>query len=556
MSIDTNINNYSIEDLLVIIGLDESQNKLEITKRVDSIIGTYEAKGNEQLVNFFKNVRKKLLDSLQKDQKDDKQQDDVFTQQFQDQINKNQSQKITDRQQQITTFEGLGHYGGPIQERLRLGVSNSVPLKLGQDYINQTLRQEVTKLIVMDSQFRRDIIPFSDDPNSRTSSTNYTVDLNDQIKSCLSLELYSIFIPTTWYVFDDYLNNNYFIIRPFRLLAGGSLQQQNDVVISIQSGNYSYASIKKAINDKLKTFTYAGISKLEFDYTENINASTDGNGTDVQSIKAKFAFNTPYAFGYIYDIIFYPARSEINSKNNRYIQSFGYLLGFRKRDADVKTFKISLGNPSPSQPIPDAYDASSIAQTTIDLIGPKYFRLILDEFNSNRTNNYEIGFEKGQTKLALPSYAGKIKTNSASINLARNKSSLPGISDSSLSFPDISDTNIYIPTYPRLLTNNQLYAANQIAINSKKDDDSVRSPNDSNLFAVIPRPNQGVTANEFNGAGSYLNLSEALSSVREYFGPVDIKKFKVIIEDERGNTLNLHGHDWSFILKARSLYQY
>ena len=36
------------------------------------------------------------------------------------------------------------------------------------------------------------------------------------------------------------------------------------------------------------------------------------------------------------------------------------------------------------------------------LIGPKYFRLIIDEFNSNRTNNYEIGLERGQTKLSLP----------------------------------------------------------------------------------------------------------------------------------------------------------
>jgi len=556
MSIDTNINNYSIEDLLVIIGLDESENKLEITKRVDSIIGTYEAKGNAQLVNFFKNVRKKLLDSLQKNQKDDKQENDVFTQQFQDQINKNQSEKITDRQQQITTFEGLGHYGGPIQERLRLGVSNSVPLRLGQDYINQTLRQEVTKLIVMDSQFRRDLIPFDPDPNSRTSSSNYTVDLNDQIKSCLSLELYSIFIPTTWYVFDDYLNNNYFIIRPTS--TGTTFEKKRDTIISIPSGNYSFASIKKTINDKLKSISDNGIKNLSFDFSESNSASGD-DGTDAQSTKAKFTFSNKYAYGFVYDIIFYPAKSEFNSKNNKYIQSFGYLLGFRKGKHDTNTneFKIKLANPSPNQSLPPGYDVSfQIAQTTIDLIGPKYFRLILDEFNSNRTNNYEIGFEKGQTKLALPSYAGKIRTNSASINLAQNKQPLPGIPEPSLNFPDISNTNIYIPTYPRILTNNQLYAANQIALNSRKDDDSVRSPNDSNLFAVIPRPNQGVSANEFNGAGSYLNLSEALSSVREYFGPVDIKKFKVIIEDERGNTLNLHGHDWSFILKAKSLYQY
>ena len=43
---------------------------------------------------------------------------------------------------------------------------------------------------------------------------------------------------------------------------------------------------------------------------------------------------------------------------------------------------------------------------------------------------------------------------------------------------------------------------------------------------------------------------------RVYFGPVDIERVRVRLIDDKGNTVNLNGVDWSFTLSIEQLYQY
>ena len=82
----------------------------------------------------------------------------------------------------------------------------------------------------------------------------------------------------------------------------------------------------------------------------------------------------------------------------------------------------------------------------------------------------------------------------------------------------------------------------------KKHDNVVKSPNSPNLFGIIHLTQNCNT--------KFISLSEVLSSTRKYFGPITIHKFHVTLEDDRGNIVNLRGHNWSFIIKATTLYQY
>ena len=45
-------------------------------------------------------------------------------------------------------------------------------------------------------------------------------------------------------------------------------------------------------------------------------------------------------------------------------------------------------------------------------------------------------------------------------------------------------------------------------------------------------------------------------NTRTYFGPVNISRMRVALQDDKGNTLNLNGGDWSITLMAETLYQY
>ena len=59
--IDTNIDNYTDDELLDIIGLDDDADEEDIKKRLSKIINKYTINNEQEYVNFFKNSKNKLL---------------------------------------------------------------------------------------------------------------------------------------------------------------------------------------------------------------------------------------------------------------------------------------------------------------------------------------------------------------------------------------------------------------------------------------------------------------------------------------------------------------
>ena len=54
-------------------------------------------------------------------------------------------------------------------------------------------------------------MPFSNnDPNAPSFNTDFTLDLSEPLTNVISLKLYSVQIPTTWYTFDTTLGNTCF----------------------------------------------------------------------------------------------------------------------------------------------------------------------------------------------------------------------------------------------------------------------------------------------------------------------------------------------------------
>ena len=78
------------------------------------------------------------------------------------------------------------------------------------------------------------------------------------------------------------------------------------------------------------------------------------------------------------------------------------------------------------------------------------------------------------------------------------------------------------------------------------------SPTSGNIFAIIPLKKTGLVVGdsliEFSGP---IQINE-----RNYFGPVDIDKFRIQLLDDKGNVMNLNGMDWSFSIITEHLYQY
>jgi len=108
-----------------------------------------------------------------------------------------------------------------------------------------------------------------------------------------------------------------------------------------------------------------------------------------------------------------------------------------------------------------------------------------------------------------------------------------------------------IQSSPRTLTQNQLYTINEIIKNNKNNlDTRAKAPTTTNVLGILPiKPT--------TTGSMYVDFSGPIQeNQRTYFGPVDIERLRVRLLDDKGNTVNLNGGNWSFTLVCELLYQY
>jgi hypothetical protein len=97
-----------------------------------------------------------------------------------------------------------------------------------KDYMNPLLKQTYKRIISIDSQYRnKSVYPFS---------TDFTFSLSDTLKNVLSLKLYSIQIPYTWYTINSNFGGNFFYLKAN---TDGINNGYHDYQISVLTGYYS-----------------------------------------------------------------------------------------------------------------------------------------------------------------------------------------------------------------------------------------------------------------------------------------------------------------------------
>jgi len=97
--------------------------------------------------------------------------------------------------------------------------------------LNPILQQTTKRIISVDSQYRSD---------KRTMSTAFTFNLSEPLKDVVSLKLYSVQIPYTWYTIGKAYGNNFFYFKG-RTSGIDSGSGVHDIQVSIAPGNYSPA---------------------------------------------------------------------------------------------------------------------------------------------------------------------------------------------------------------------------------------------------------------------------------------------------------------------------
>jgi hypothetical protein len=590
---DYNVDSYTITELLEILNLDDPTSD-EIIDKTNIFIKRFTNEKRGDLVNFFQNIQTKLLrymEQLETSGEDaeytpnEKQTNEWYKYEALPQDNPTQKDKITDRIQKIDIYDN-NHMP---MNREQLGVSNNFQVPVAQDSLNPNLRNVTKRFINLDSQFRQA------SGGSESMSTNYTLDLSDPLINVLSLSLYSIQIPYTWYTIDYIYGNTCFWITN----AGKTFK------IFVEPGNYSPSQFCSALNSAFTNLKY-----FQSPYTDTPEQTPGPNYSYPFTYPALLApdiavFNpnngkitlnldgwaAPYitpetpvpiktitqyqdtfdaandAYFTFFDITgtktcyesgTYPCSASGN-QGHTFDGTLGWLMGFRL----------------PIQPI---FSGGNTTQGVLNLYGTKYFILVLDDYNQNHINNGLITITELSKTLPLPSYY----TGSQPYICSQNVTNLPSILDinavgnlsnitpAQAASLGVNPDNLFnilqdkvdfgtgsieqiLPSAPRTLTQAQIYTINEIIKNRNKTISfRAKAPTNSDTFAIIPIKYGSMTTGQL-----YTEVSgQFQDNERIYFGPVDIDRLRVTLLDDRGNVVDLHGADWSITLISENLYQY
>ena len=554
---DYNINNYTITELLNILEISEPTPN-NVTNETNKYIQRFTKENQPKLVVFFKDMQESLLDYLTQVETnepptEDKQTQDWIEYQALPQEDKVQRDKNTDRIQKIDVYD---NHHVPMN-REQLGVTNTRDVPVTQDTLNPNLENITSRFINLDSQFRQP------SGGSESMATDYTMDLSDPLTNVLSLRLYSIQIPYTWYTIDYSYGNTCFWVT----------NKGNTFTISIEPGNYTPTDFCTTLNDSFVSsgFTNASVvpivtyNKNNGKVKMNLNGWVDPSGNPIVSItQYQDTFDSSSnAYFTFFDIsgdktCYIDGTNPCGScQSHTFDGTLGWLMGFRL----------------PIQPV---FTNGNNPIGVLNLYGTKYLIIVLDDYNQNRINNGLIGITELSKALALPSYYNTSQPFICTTNVPQalldidaigNLSNITAAEAASLGVNpenlfnslqdklDLGTGNIpqMLPSAPRTLTQAQIYTINEIIKNRNKTISfRAKAPTNSDTFAIIPVKYGSMTTGQL-----YTELSgQFQDNKRIYFGPVDIDRLHIKLLDDRGNLIDLHGADWSVTIISENLYQY
>lgn len=522
------VDKYTISELQELLGLSIEPNFYTIDDIVDHF-NVLKSKYPKlaRSGGFLEKAEKRLIDNIDMNpnpelptNKEPPEMNEWYTQQYLKQDNFLQNARITDRQNKVKVFnDGNGNH--ETMKREQIGVLNSHPLPIAQDTLNPTLKNVTQRILVIDSQYRQNISALS-------SSTDFTLDLSDILTNTLTLKLYSFQIPYSWYTIDSTMGTSCFWI-----VHGGTTYH-----IIIQDGNYSMQSLITAIQFQLDTILnvvapFTG-NHFNISYSPISGKSCFFFATNASSIIVEVLF---------YDSEFYSSCGAAAGNSMKLNNNLGWVLGFRPLDDKNLPLRFSIFVDStinyniPTNPAPYNLDKAYFSEGPIDIYGTKYLTLVVDDFNQNHLNSSIVNITDNDTTLSLPDYFNADIPNVCVPDPALNNTILP----------------FYVQSTPRTLTQVQLYSINQILENRKTTYKSrIAGPTTTNVLGIIPIKKQGLTSGDM-----IVDLGSSLAyNTRSYFGPVNITRMRVALQDDMGRVLNLHGANWSVAIIVESLYQY
>jgi hypothetical protein len=215
---------------------------------------------------------------------------------------------------------------------------SSYPSQYFKGVFNPLKRKIREENLVIDTRFRENYY--------NSSPTNFNFQLPMLIQNVLSMKLTAIELPTTYYAISRQLNNNFFT------LTINSISK----VITIPDGNYDNDSFILCLNNQLI------LQGGDFQYINFVINIINNNGSGQMMVG--LVEDAPQNLQITLD--FQADRFGYDDRTTPLPLKLGWIMGFRNG--------IYVNN------------QNYVSEGIVDLVGPRYFYLVIDDFNNNNNN--------------------------------------------------------------------------------------------------------------------------------------------------------------------------
>ena len=448
-------------------------------------------------------------------------------------------------------------------------LSSSLSYNLAADEapgkMNPLYKRTINKCLNIDSRFRESYY--------KTTASDFLLSLPMKFSNVIQLQLSEIELPLTFYAISKSLKNNYFWIRMvvndlnryfFNIdfwkigkYEGGlwteipdikntnslddpnpgipSVNNKNIVaytMIEIPDGNYIHTDIVQFLNQTINSrFMVSENNNSPVEYAELINFKIDinqggsGSGKTIVS-STTYAFTNPYIVKHDSILTTFESGNTVKSTTVRGIP------------AAATRFELNFSAPnigfSPGTP------------EWTDKTNPNYlsFNTIQDTYNEVSTNPLPLGFG-WILGFRFPLYTSYNKLTDPFTDSALGGSDQNPDDELKASGCTYLSEGFFECHGPRYLflvvddfnnnVNTNMFSAFNSSILSKNI--LARISIKGTVFSILSDDSKHIT-----------------STVREYFGPVNIEKLRIQLLDEYGRILEMNNMDFSMALNIKSIY--
>ena len=293
-----NIKNYSDDELYKILNLDNDVSDRILEAKILELYKKYNNLGSEagnKLSKFFKDMHSYFFstseDVVENFQTENDNNNDSIENQIDTSFNNNNdiiNDENKDDEQIILTKEVTTSKG------------KSNPLIL------QTIRRVVS----IDSQYRDD---------KSKIATEFTFNLSEPLKDVVSISLYSVQIPYTWYTVNSNFGSNFFILKGD---SPGINSGNFEFKVEITPGNYTAENLVIAINNSFQTIKS---TTNDLSFSDTAISYNENNQLTTMNI---FIEQNYWETSYYLDFINWTQSYDILKRRNESIAAF---FGFQER---------------------------------------------------------------------------------------------------------------------------------------------------------------------------------------------------------------------------------